>query len=154
MGGVDLIDQKKTTYELDRRATIKYYLRPFFDFRDAALLNSFTVFCKIMSDQFPDDRLAPDSNLDFKRTVAKSLLADYSGRKRSIPTVVTTRKGLKLSIAPKAPEHAMSKSTNRKRCVECSKSNIENRTNNICTVCMVHLCFVKDRNCFAAYHSR
>lgn len=34
MGGVDLMDQRKVCYKIDRRSKIKYYLRLFFDLFD------------------------------------------------------------------------------------------------------------------------
>ncbi|XP_049952233.1 piggyBac transposable element-derived protein 3-like [Schistocerca serialis cubense] len=40
MGGVDLMDQKKVTYEIDRKAKIKYYLRIFFDLLDIGVNNA------------------------------------------------------------------------------------------------------------------
>ena len=38
MGGVDLIDQMKVTYEVDRRSKLYFYLRVFFDFLDIAVV--------------------------------------------------------------------------------------------------------------------
>ena len=40
MGGVDLSDQMKVTYEIDRRSKFRFYLRVFFDFLDIAAVNS------------------------------------------------------------------------------------------------------------------
>ena len=43
MGGVDLLDQKIVPYSMDRRAKIKFHLRPFFDLLDIAMNNSYTI---------------------------------------------------------------------------------------------------------------
>ena len=42
MGGVDLSDQMKVTYEVDRRRKFRFYLRVFFDFVDISVVNSKT----------------------------------------------------------------------------------------------------------------
>ena len=49
MGGVDLSDQMKVTYEIDRRRKFRFYLRVFFDFLDIAVVNSKIVYNKIES---------------------------------------------------------------------------------------------------------
>ena len=48
MGGVDLMDQRKSFYELDRKSKIKYYLRLFFDLLDISGHNSYVIYteCK------------------------------------------------------------------------------------------------------------
>ena len=40
MGGVDLCDQTKVFYEVDRRSKVRFYLRVFFDFLDISVVNS------------------------------------------------------------------------------------------------------------------
>ena len=40
MGGVDLSDQMKVTYEVDRRSKFRFYLRVFLNFLDIAVANS------------------------------------------------------------------------------------------------------------------
>ena len=49
MGGVDLSDQMKVTYAVDRRSKFRFYLRVFFDFLDIAVFNSKIVYNKIES---------------------------------------------------------------------------------------------------------
>ena len=46
----------------------------------------------------------------------------------------------------------MKKSDVRQRCKVCTTRKIQNRTNNMCVECNLHLCYVNDRNCFAKYH--
>ena len=58
MGGVDLSDQMKVTYKVDRRSKFCLKLRVFFDFLDIAVVNSKIGYNKIES--------APSlSSLDF-----------------------------------------------------------------------------------------
>ena len=47
MGGVDLMDQLKSSYQLDSRSKFRFYLRLFFDLFDVALVNSFIVYKKL-----------------------------------------------------------------------------------------------------------
>lgn len=47
MGGVDLMDQKKVYYEIDRKSKFKFYLRIFFDIFDLGINNAFIVYSKI-----------------------------------------------------------------------------------------------------------
>ena len=49
MGGVDLSDQMKVTYEVDRRSKFRFFCRVFFDFLDIAVVNSKIVYNKIES---------------------------------------------------------------------------------------------------------
>ena len=47
MGGADVIDQKMTSYRLDRKRKFRFYLRMFFDLIDIAIENSSTVYTKL-----------------------------------------------------------------------------------------------------------
>ena len=47
MGGVDLCDQMKVSYEVDRRSKVRFYLRVFFDFLDISVVNSKIMYDKI-----------------------------------------------------------------------------------------------------------
>ena len=49
MGGVDLCDQMKVSYEADRRGKVRFHLRVFFDFLDINAVNSKTMFDKVQS---------------------------------------------------------------------------------------------------------
>ena len=78
MGGVDLSDQLKVTYEVDRRSKFRFYFRVFFDFLDIAVINSKIVFKKIES--------APSlSLLDFQYSIAQTMIRKFPSRKRAIP---------------------------------------------------------------------
>lgn len=150
MGGVDLMDQKKVCYEVDRKAKIKYYLRLFFDLLDIAMNNSYIIYCKLHEEKRVEGTLL--SSLEFRQVVARSLIGSFSSRQRALSSVVMTKK--RISFTPKhgIPSHVMVKVNNRKRCVQCAKRRIENRTNNTCSTCKVHLCYTVERNCFVEYH--
>ena len=47
IGGVDLCDQMKVSYEVDWRSEVRFYLRVFFDFLDISVVNSKIVYDKI-----------------------------------------------------------------------------------------------------------
>ena len=78
MGGVDLSDQIKVTYEVARRSKFRFYLRVFFHFLDIAVINSKIVYNKIES--------APSlSSLDFRYSIAQTMIRKFSSRKRAVP---------------------------------------------------------------------
>ncbi|CAG4988027.1 unnamed protein product [Parnassius apollo] len=150
MGGVDLMDQKKVYYEVDRKAKIKYYLRLFFDLLDIAMNNSYVIYCKLHEAKRIEGTLL--TSLEFRQVVARSLIGSFSSRQRSLSSVVMTKKRISYTQKRGTPSQVMVKVSNRKRCVQWAKSRIENRTNNTCSTCNVHLCFTTDRNCFVEYH--
>ena len=77
MGGVDLSDQMKVTYEVDRRSKFRFYLRVFFDFLDIAVVNSKIVYNKIES--------APSLwLLEFRYSIAQTMIRKFSSR-RAVP---------------------------------------------------------------------
>lgn len=152
MGGVDLMDQRKVTYEVDRKSKIKYYLRLFFDILDIGMNNAYTVYVKLHEEHHIEGNLL--TSLEYRQVVARAMIGNFSIRKHTLPSMCMTKKriqntGHKQSL----PTHAMIKGPSRKRCVQCAKSGIENRTNNICDLCKVNLCFTANRNCFTIFHT-
>lgn len=150
MGGVDLMDQKKVTYEVDRKSKIKYYLRLFFDLLDIAMNNAYIVYEKLHVEI--EGQLL--TSLEFRQVVAKAMIGSFSIRKHALPSTSMTKKRIhNIGLKKSMPSHVMEKTTSRKRCVQCAKSGVENRTNNICDICNVHLCFTANRNCFVDFHA-
>ena len=49
MDGVDLMDQKKVTYQFKHCSKFKYYLRVVFDMFDIAIVNSYIIYSKLAS---------------------------------------------------------------------------------------------------------
>ena len=72
MRGVNIIDQEKTAYRLDRKNKYHFYLRMFFDLINGPLVNSHIVYIKLGNDI---------SLLNFKIFVAKALIDRYSNPK-------------------------------------------------------------------------
>ena len=79
MGGVDLCDQTKVTYEVDRRRKFRFYLRVFFDFVDISVVNSKTLYDKMES-------AVAMSSMDFRFSLTRSMIGKVSNRKRAVPT--------------------------------------------------------------------
>ena len=50
IGGVDIMDQKKTTYQFDHRSKYKCYLRVVHDLIDIVINNAHVVFLKLLQD--------------------------------------------------------------------------------------------------------
>ena len=81
MQGTDLIDQKTTMYAFNRKSPGKYYCRPFWDYVDMGLANSFIVYEKIVS-TFPSgikDNIAKTQK-DFKEMVTVELIGNFCSR--------------------------------------------------------------------------
>lgn len=152
MGGVDIMDQKKVTYQMDHRSKYKYYLRPVFDLVDIAVNNSFSVYTMMSESLFQEiEKLDAKT---FRRIVARQLIGNYTNRKKAIPktSIAHNSKKARLSNVRFSVAHSMEKVDERQRCKLCTKRKVQNRTNNKCVECGVYLCYVKDRNCFKLYH--
>jgi hypothetical protein len=148
MGGVDLMDQLKGTYGYDRKSPTKFYLRVFFDVLDISLNNAYCIYKELLEKNEPATK--PMTRLDYRRVIARTLIGKYSNRER---TASTSSSGKASVDAAPTPEHKLQKTAIRRRCVQCAKSKLQGRTNNICSTCQVYLCYTTDRNCFAAYHN-
>ena len=131
MGCVDLSDQMKVTFEVVRRSKFRLYLRVFFEFLDIAVINSENVYSKTES-------VASLSSLDFRQSIALTMIRKFSSRKRAVPLSRPSKgsRGPSFDIVYQLPDFAPS----RVRCAFCS-SNIT-------------LCLQKDRNCFQQYHTK
>lgn len=84
MSGVDLMDQRKSFYELDRKSKIEYYLRLFFDLFDISVNNSFVIYNECKAKNLVEGSQL--SSLDFRRLVATNLIGGYSSRQRGNPS--------------------------------------------------------------------
>ena len=74
MGGVDLVDQITAAYHLDRRSSIRFYLRIFFYLMDVACANSYISYSMLQT----GDLIL----LNFEIAVATHMIGPYSSRKR------------------------------------------------------------------------
>ena len=119
MGGLDLSDQKKVTYEVDRGSKFRFYLRVFFNFLDIAVVNSKIVYNKIES--------APSlSSLDFRYNIAQTMIRKFSSGKRAVPL----SRPLKRSRGPSFDivDHLLDFAPSRVRFAFCSSKDVESRT--------------------------
>ena len=78
MGGIDLSDQMKVSYQVDRRRKSRFYLIIFFEFLDISVVNS-----KIISDKM--DSTVGMSAMDFRFSRACSMIGKFSNKKRAAP---------------------------------------------------------------------
>ena len=119
MGGVNISDQMKVTYEVDRRSKFPFYLCVFFDFLDIAVVNSKIVYNKIESE--------PSLySLDFRCSIAQTMIRKFSNRKRAVPQSRSSKRsrGPSFDIVDHLPDFASS----RVRCTFCSSKNVESRS--------------------------
>ena len=135
MGGVDLMDQLRSAYQLDRGSKFLFYLRLFFDLLDVALVNSFILYKKLEN---------KDLTLkDFKICIALKLIAFFVSR---------------TIVHPSAPNLKDPAWYLHHICQFCWRQNDdvlgkENRTFVTGSLCVVALCLQKERNWFLQYHS-
>ena len=71
------MNQRTAAYRLDRKSSIRFYLRIFFDLMDIPCVNS----CLIYNMKHPNKL----SLHDYKIVVAKNLIQYHQGRKRAVP---------------------------------------------------------------------
>ena len=146
MGGVDLMDQLKSAYQLDQRSKFRFYLRLFFYLFNVALIKSFIVYKKLEN---------KDLTLkEFKICIVLKLIASFVSRKLSClnhrPSNRT--KAQRPSLIP--PSHLPIFLEARRRCTVCFQAGKKNRTFVSCTLCDVAICFQKEKKRFLQYHSQ
>lgn len=139
-GGVKLMEQRKTCYEIDRLAKIKYYLCLFFDLLDIGMNNAYLLYVKLHEAQRMEGPLL--SSVEYRQHVAQELTKEIPRRQPISPVLGTS------SLLT----HKMRKAKKSKKCINCAEILLERRTYYECTTCNVHLCFTKNRNCFEDYH--
>ena len=76
MVGVDLVDLRTAAYLLDRKSSVRFYLRIFFDLMDIACVNSYLIYYMKHPNKL--------SILDYKIAVTKNLIQYHQGLKRAV----------------------------------------------------------------------
>lgn len=143
-GSTSWISAKNTMpLTVKKNTTCAYFLI----YRTWALNNLYVVYVQLHESQRMEGPLL--SSLE-RHYIGRGLINNYTCRQRSRPTVVSTNKQ-RICIKRNLPAHNVQKAEKIKRCANCAKRRIENRTHNICTMCNVHLWFTIKRNCFAEY---
>ena len=125
MGGVDLLDQMKVYYQLDRKSKFRFYLRIFFDLMDVSVVNSLYIYNKICKEN------SQMSLLDFKFCVARALIGKFSSRQRTAPSSRPSKRSRPEScpVLGHLPEFV----DKRVRCFKCASEGKEQRTFVRCT---------------------
>ena len=90
--------------------------------------------------------------MDFRFSLAHSLIGKFSNSKRTAPVHRPSKKSKGDSFD--TVDHLHEFSATRARCVLCSPKKIENHTFIRCMSCNTALCLQKDRNCFYLHHSK
>ena len=110
---------------------------------DISVINSKIVYGKIQS-------TAAMSSMDFRFSLARSMIGTFSNKKRAIPTTRPSKrsKGEIAIVVDHLPQFAAT----RARCAYCSLNKLENHTFIQCMKCHIPLCLQKERNCFYEHH--
>ena len=144
MGGVDLMDQRTAAYCLDRKWSVRFYLRIFFDLMVVTCVNSYLIY----NMKHPNKL----SLLYYKILVAKSQIQYHQGQKRAVPMSRPSKRKNQPELIDNHGGHLPDYQTMQKRCANCAMEGKENRTFVICLACNIPLCLVKERNCFQKHH--
>ena len=144
MNGVDIHDQLKTSYEIDRKSRFQYYLRIFFDLMDSVVVNAHVIYKKKVN--------AKMSLLNFKIIFAKLLINQFSSQKCKI-TAKEPQLTVELPKSLKEPDHIVQFTEKRQCCQYCFTNGKKNVKCFIYCKTSVSLCVQKDGNCFKLYHS-
>ena len=90
------------------------------------------------------------SSMDFRFSLARSMIGTFSNRKKAIPTSRPSKrsKGEIAMVVDHLPQFAAT----RARCAYRSLIKLENRTFIRCMKCNIPLCLQKGRNCFYEHH--
>ena len=76
MGRFNLMDQRTAAFPLDRKSSVRFYLRIFFDLMDIKCVNSYLIYNM--------KHLNKLSLLNYKSVVTKNLIQYHQGRKRAV----------------------------------------------------------------------
>ena len=144
MGEMDLMDQQTAAYQLDRKSSVRFYLRIFFDLLDIACVNSFLVYKMKYLKQL--------ILLDCKIVIAKNLIRWHQSRQRDVPLSRPSKRKITSVASNDHGDHLPELQPTQKRCTYFLKEGKENRTLIGCLACDISLCLVNDRRCFSKHH--
>lgn len=159
MGGVDLADMLIALNRIESKTT-RWYIKVFWHFIDIAKVNSWLLYCRHHSQHG-----TPSKNVKglkaFSLELAEALISANNAPKRGRP------RKWKSTDEPRQSQKAPKNSTpcidvrydgishwpipvaEKQRCRFCqSYSRME------CEKCNVHLCLIKERNCFKNFHQK
>lgn len=172
MGWVDKLDQMVSHYRIFIKSK-KWTLRMIFHAVDLACTNSWLEYKQeAISMEFPKNKIM--DSLHFKMRLAETLirvgkpvtLKRKVGRPsgENIPPCTSTPssskktkrnefevkpfKEIQTDLVDHFPEY-----DNKKEATRCKNIMCQGKTHVYCIKCNVHLCFVKNRNCFKTFHT-
>lgn len=140
MGGVDIADQKSTTYDLNRRSA-KWWKKVFFRLIMIASVNSWII--------YDEKNRRKGEFIDFLADLAEEMaeygkkLTENKCKRRSIGRPSKTSKQLR-----DVGGHLPIIGETRRRCARCAKRKVERRTKQLCQMCNIPLC----KFCFTPFH--
>lgn len=140
MGGADFIDRQLATCESVRK-TMKQYKKLFFHCMDLAMMNTIALYRM----EIPDDT---KTVAQLKHEIIREILSTY--KCNIMRTYLRSSNSINHPYRLTA-RHFLSKLTNKKQCVVCSKNCIRKRTIYVCTQCAALLCHVP---CFGQFHTK
>ena len=109
MGEVYLMDQRTAAYHLDRKSSVRFYLRIFFDLMDITCVNSYLIY----NMKHPNKL----SLLYYKILVAKSQIQYHQGQKRAVPMSRPSKRKNQPELIDNHGGHLPDYQTMQKRCV-------------------------------------
>ena len=148
MRGTDLLDQKTAVYDYDRKSPGKFYCRPFWDYIDIGIVNSFIVYQEIiqsMPQRSKEDKIVKTQK-DFKRAVANGMIGKFSSRKKVRS---------KTQVRAENVRHKIEYAKKHGRCNWCYvQDKVDRKVFIRCVDCNIYLCVNKSRNCWECHHEK
>ena len=120
IGRVDLVDQRTAAYYLDRKSSMRFYLRIFFDLMNVVCASSYYIAFNMLH---PDHL----TFLNFKITVAAIMIRPYTSRKKATPNnnIGSKRVYRCKHERTKVPNHLPEFQQSRYQCVYCYAGDID-----------------------------
>ena len=136
--------QRTATYRLDRKSSVRFDLRIFFDLMDIECVKSYLIYNMKHPNKF--------SLIDYKIVIAKNLIQYHQGWKRAVPMSRSSKRKNQPESIDNHGEHLPDYQMMQKRCAYYAMEAKENRTFVICLTRNIPLCLVKERSCFQKHH--
>ena len=157
MRGVDRGDQLIKYYNIGRRSK-NWWKRVFSYMIEVASLNAYII----QKDGMPPSERSKHDYLKFRYALMEELIGSYSSRARVAgrPHSLEHQQALRLDVTK---SHLPIVGGPKRECVVCTKARevagqkrgkgTRHESRIRCSVCNVHLCCNKDRQCFYKYHT-
>lgn len=155
MGGVDLKDQKLSTYLMERKRGIKWYLKVFRRLLNVSILNTYVIYCSNIGQR------KKMTHRRFRYLLAEELIEHFGrdSQTRSHSSASGFRRlDSSLGHYPQHTEVPPQERKNKKqdrhvrgRCARCAALKSRKATNIVCGICDVFLCVGQ---CWVDYHTK